>query len=239
MASSAMFSLPDEPRILNRRTPFRNSSGSSPGSMWRRKVRLTSMLETTIGAWNSSPFASATPVTRLLRTRKRSTPAPGPDLAAGGLERSTQRAADRTHAAAREAPGADRAVHVAHIVVQQHIGRARRVDAQPGADDPAAGQMRLDHRRLEELVEKVADRHGPKADRLAHLALAQVVEAPAEEQQLADVARAQRHGIGRRAQQQRPDEPALAHHGMDVALVIVGVAAEKRCISRRSASCSP
>ena len=84
--------------------------------------------------------------------------------------------------------------------------------------------MRLDHRRLEILVEEVADRHGPEADGLAHLALAHVMEAPAEEQELADVTGAQGHGIGRRAQQQWPDEPALAHDGVDVALVIVGVA---------------
>ena len=54
----------------------------------------------------------------------------GPDLAAGGLEGGTHGAADRTHAAAGEAPGADRPVHVAHIVVQEHVGGAGRVDAE-------------------------------------------------------------------------------------------------------------
>ena len=46
----------------------------------------------------------------------------------------------------------------------------------------------------------------------------------AEEQELTDVAGAQGHRIGRRAQQQRPDEPALPHDRLDVALVVVGVA---------------
>src|SRR3546814_10066236 len=78
---------------------------------------------------------------------------------------------------------ADGAVDLAHVVVQQHVGGAGRIDAQARADDAGAGEVRLHHVGLEEAVEKLADRHGPEADGLAHLALAEVVEALAEEQQ--------------------------------------------------------
>jgi len=48
--SSAMLSLPDEPRILKLRTWDTNSPGRSFASMISRKVRRTSRLETTIRA---------------------------------------------------------------------------------------------------------------------------------------------------------------------------------------------
>src|SRR3546814_2721358 len=68
------------------------------------------------------------------------------------------------------------------------IGGARRVDPEPGPDDAGAGEMGLHHLGLEVLVEEFADRHGPEADRLGHLALAEVVKALAEIQQFGEVA---------------------------------------------------
>src|SRR3546814_6013141 len=77
-------------------------------------------------------------------------------------------------------------VDLAHVVMQQHIGGARRVDPEPGPDDAGAGEMGLHHLGLEVLVEEFADRHGPEADRLGHLALAEVVKALAEIQQFGE-----------------------------------------------------
>src|SRR3546814_1184649 len=93
------------------------------------------------------------------------------DLAAGLAERPRHRLGAAAHAATREAPGANVAVDLAHVVMQQHIGGARRVDPEPGPDDAGAGEMGLHHLGLEVLVEEFADRHGPEADRLGHLAL--------------------------------------------------------------------
>ena len=92
------------------------------------------------------------------------------------------------------------------------------------ADDGAAGEMRLDDLALEILVEEIRGAHGPEAQRVVHALLAQSVEALAEVQQLLEVARLERGGIGRLAHQQRLDELALAHHIARVAVVGLGVA---------------
>src|SRR3546814_1783666 len=85
--------------------------------------------------------------------------------------------------------------------------------------------MGLHHLGLEVLVEEFADRHGPEADRLGHLALAEVVKALAEIQQFGEVAWPVAYRVGRGAEQQGLDEAALPHHRAGVALVVVGVAA--------------
>src|SRR5882757_7811656 len=59
--SSAMFSLPEEPRILKLRTWRRKSAGRSASCIDSRKVRRTSRLETTSFACRRSPLASRTP----------------------------------------------------------------------------------------------------------------------------------------------------------------------------------
>src|SRR3546814_18053549 len=102
------------------------------------------------------------------------------DLAAGLAERPRHRLGDAAHAATREAPGANGAVDLAHVVMQQHIGGARRVDPEPGPDDAGAGEMGLHHLGLEVLVEEFADRPAPEADRLGHTAPAGGVKATAE-----------------------------------------------------------
>jgi len=43
-------------------------------------------------------------------------------------------------------------------MVQQHIGGAGRIDAKPGADDTASGQMRLDDPAFKEFLQEFADR---------------------------------------------------------------------------------
>src|SRR5580692_4651852 len=135
--SSAMLSLPEEPRILKRRTCARNSGGRCCGATVSRKVRRTSRLETTTPARISSPPASLTPVARPPRTRICST---------GALLRSVP------PLAISEAHGA---VDAAHVVVQQHVGGAGRARPERGADDGAAGQMRLDDLALEIFIEQI------------------------------------------------------------------------------------
>ena len=74
------------------------------------------------------------------------------DLAAKSAQRASQRRSDGAHAAAGEAPGTDAAIHIPHVVMQQHISRARGVHAQGRANDAAARQMRLDDIGLKILV---------------------------------------------------------------------------------------
>src|ERR1700733_8143543 len=104
------------------------------------------------------------------------------------LERGGERARDCAHAAARKTPCADRVVDVPHVVVQQHVGAARRARPQRRANDRAAGKMRLDDLALEILVEKIRGAHRPEPQRVVHALLAHRVEALAEVEKLADVA---------------------------------------------------
>src|SRR6185295_15261507 len=73
--SSAMFNLPDEPRILKFFARLTNSGFKSFGSNNLVKVRLGSRFETTTFARYSLPLAQATPVTRLPLTSTRTTSA--------------------------------------------------------------------------------------------------------------------------------------------------------------------
>jgi hypothetical protein len=118
----------------------------------------------------------------------------------------------RAHPAASEAPGADRAVDVAHVVMQQHVRRTRRVHAHGGTDDAAPGEVRFDQVGLEVLAEEVGDAHRVEADHVVDDLLAELRELLAEIDHLADIAGLERGRIRRRAQQQRADELALTHH---------------------------
>ena len=63
-ASSARFTLPEDPRNLYRRTSSRNSAGSSSGSRNFSNVKCGSTPDDTTVAEISSPSSSATPVAR-------------------------------------------------------------------------------------------------------------------------------------------------------------------------------
>ncbi len=146
------------------------------------------------------------------------------DRTAGGKERAGEGLRHRAHAAARIAPGADRAVHLAHIVVEEDIGRAGRHRAERGADDARERQIGLDDVRLEILVEEVGDRHGPETQRLGHFVRAELAEFPREIEQFGNVARAEAERVRRGAHQERLDEAALARHVAGIALVGLRVA---------------
>ena len=59
----------------------------------------------------------------------------GADLGAELACRRGDRFGDLSGAALGKPPGAERTVDLAHVVVQQHVGRAGRADAEEGADD--------------------------------------------------------------------------------------------------------
>ena len=84
----------------------------------------------------------------------------GADLHAGLAGRAGDGHADGAGAAAREAPGAEGAVDLPHVVVEQHVGRARRAHAQERADDPRGRHRGLQGVGLEPLVEHVGRAHG-------------------------------------------------------------------------------
>ena len=126
-----MLSLPEEPRILKLRTCCRNSSrqvlrvhGFEEGAPHveigdhQRRVDLLAVRERDAGG-------AAALHENLAHRRAR----------CGSCRRSPRSEApsalrDRAHAAARESPGADRVVDVAHVVMQQHVGGARRARPQ-------------------------------------------------------------------------------------------------------------
>jgi hypothetical protein len=78
---------------------------------------------------------------------------------------------DRAHAADGVAPGALLAVHLAEGVVQQHIGRARRVRAGEVADHGVEAEAGLDRVALEPAVQEIAGALGEQVQQVA-LALA-------------------------------------------------------------------
>jgi hypothetical protein len=148
----------------------------------------------------------------------------GAQLAAGGLECARNRLGHGTHTTTREAPRTDVAIDFAHVVVQQDVGRARRVHPEGRADDAAARLGGLDYLGLEILVEVLGHAHGPEADRLVHAILAHLPELAADVQKLEQVFRLERGRVGRRGQQEVANEPALAHRVRSVDLVHVGIA---------------
>ncbi len=67
-------------------------------------------------------------------------------------------------AALGDAPGAEGAVDLAHVVVQQHVGRARRAHAQEGADDARGRHRGLERLRLEPALQEVGRAHRHELD---------------------------------------------------------------------------
>ncbi len=83
----------------------------------------------------------------------------GADLGTQLSGRRSDRFAHRTGAAFGEPPGPEHTVDLAHVVVQQHVGRAGRADAEEGADDAAGRHGRLERLGLEPLVEEIGRAH--------------------------------------------------------------------------------
>ena len=93
--------------------------------------------------------------------------------------------------------------------------------------------MRLDQVTLEMFIEEIADGQGPEAQGFGQFAPSQAMRLADQEQKFAHIARPQRRRIGRVAQQERPDEPALAHHGLAETRIGIGI---RRAVARHFAA---
>ena len=84
--------------------------------------------------------------------------------------------ADAAHAAPAEAPGTDAAIDFPHIVMQQDIGRSRRINAKACADNATASQMGLQDFAFKELIQEICDGGCVESQRIGHLARAHIME---------------------------------------------------------------
>ena len=150
-----MLTLPDEPRtrkfwiccdelvremLRAPQTAGRCASDRRPTSRHWRAV--------------SSPFSSATPAARP-PSRYMRHGSVGTDLDAKRARGAGDRRRDTAGAVLREAPGAECAVDLAHVVMQQHVRRARRTRSQERADDAARRLRALQRVELEPFVQQV------------------------------------------------------------------------------------
>ena len=126
-------------------------------------------------------------------------------------------------AAARQAPRTEGAVDLAHVVVEQHVGRARRAHAEEGADDSRGAHRRLQHVGFEPLIQEVHGAHRQQLHLVDAVVVAHLLEAPADRQQLQQAARVERHRVGRGHPEDRLGEPAHLDHRHAVLVVRVGV----------------
>ena len=157
-SDSARLTLPDEPRTRNlldrlRRTRPGNACAST--NCRKRALRvggrhhdpgaqLVAVLERDAASRGRPRTITLLPPARSVRI---STPS-----ARAGLR---DRRADAAGAVLGEAPGAERAVDLAHVVMQQHVRGARRARPEERADDAARGLRALERVELEPLVEQV------------------------------------------------------------------------------------
>ena len=93
------------------------------------------------------------------------------------------RLGDRSGPALGEPPGAERAVDLAHVVVQQHVRRPGGPRTHERADDPARRLRRLEHVGLEPLVEKIGGAHRHQLVERVEMLLARATEMLAELEQ--------------------------------------------------------
>ena len=120
----------------------------------------------------------------------------GDDLGPVGECRLRARPAHPAGAALGEAPGTKRAVDLAHVVVQQHVGGARRSHAEECPDDPADGHRRLEDVALEPLIEKVDRAHREQLEVEVAGVLVELAVRPAQAQQPQQLLGVERRGIG-------------------------------------------
>ena len=135
--------------------------------MSRRYKSFGLRLEITARARIASPASVTTPTAlpfSTITSRTGASTRMSAPLRGGGLR---HRLRDRAHAADRMTPRALLAVHLAEAVMQQHIGRARRVGARVVPDDAVQAVDRLDRIALEPGVEIVAGRVGEEVEQLA------------------------------------------------------------------------
>jgi hypothetical protein len=152
----------------------------------------------------------------------------GQDLGAEAARRRGDRLADAAGAAFREPPRAKRAVDLAHVMVEQHVGGAGRAHAQEGADDAAHRHRRHQRLALEPLLEEIHRTHRHELEvQVAQIGL-EIAHEASHPQQLQELARIERGGIGRRLVDHVLGEARqLAHRQAELG-IDVGVARAQR-----------
>ena len=148
----------------------------------------------------------------------------GADLDAERARGARDRRADAAGAVLREAPGAERAVDLAHVVVQQHVGGAGRARPEERADDAARRLGALERIELEPLVEQVGRGLRHELGDPVELRFAQARAVLAELQQAAQVAPAERRRIGRHEAEHRLDRLGGARHHARILVGGLGIA---------------
>ena len=150
----------------------------SPGIVQQRGQRARIEVRDHARASTSVPSSSTTPTARPWSATTLRDPLPGADLHAARLGLRAHRLRDRAHAADRVAPGALLAVHLAEHVVQQHVGRARRIRAREVAHHAVEAEAGLDRLGIEPAVQPVARGHREEVEHVAPRVHRQRLEAP-------------------------------------------------------------
>ena len=158
----------------------RNSGGSAAGSSSFSYSSFGLRFETTLRARRRSPRSVTTPTARPASTMTSRTGLCVRTSTPRDSRRPRHRLGDGAHSADGVAPDAFLAVHLAEHVVQQHIGRARRVGARIVADDAVEPVGGLDRRALEPAVEIIARRLHEQVEQLAAQGHVEPGDAPAE-----------------------------------------------------------
>ena len=168
--------------------------------------------------------SSTTPVARPSSTLIRSMGASVRISTPASRGRARDRLADGARAAAREAPGAERAVDLAHVVVQQHVGGARRAHAQERADDAADADIVA-------FSTSVSNQWSSRSAALMVMSWIEVVlvaprqllEAPQQAVHPVVAGQVGATGVGRHHREDRLDEARHVDHRLAVLVVRLGV----------------
>ncbi len=126
-------------------------------------------------------------------------------------------------AAATEAPGAERAIDFAHVVVKENVSGAGRTNAEERADDARSGHGGFEDIGLEPLVEKVRGAHGHELDEGVALVGRKFAKALQQEVELLEVFGIERGGIGRNHGEHGLHEAAHRRHHLREFVVGFGV----------------
>ena len=157
--SSARLTLPDEPRILNRRTCCTISGSRCSSPTRRRKVRCGSSARdygfgTDLVAVVEHDSSSGALLHQQMGDRRI-----GSDLDTRGAGGAGDGLRDGAGASLGQSPGSERAVDLSHVVMQEDVGGAGRADAEEGSDDAGDRHRRDELLALEPLREEVDRTH--------------------------------------------------------------------------------
>src|SRR4029434_3362492 len=108
----------------------------------------------------------------------------GANFDAGFASSVGDRIRDSSRAAAGESPGTERTVNLAHVVVEQDVGGARRSHAEERAHARRCSHGCFKEVGLEPLIEKVDRAHGHELYLVVLIFAGESLESASEEEQL-------------------------------------------------------